>query len=165
MVRLRSLEPADWPAVAAIYGAGIATGEATFDTAVPTWERWSSEHLAHPRLVAVDGAGEGVVGWAALSTVSDRCAYGGVAEVSIYVDPAATGRGVGSALLARLVADAEAAGLWTLQAGVFPENTASLSLHRRHGFRVVGTRERLGQLAGKWRDVVLLERRSAVVGR
>jgi len=162
-VRVRPLVPADWPAVAAIYGAGVATGEATFDAAVPSWETWDTGHLARPRLVAADDAGKGVVGWAALSPVSDRCAYAGVAEVSIYVDPAAAGRGVGSALLARLVAAAEEAGLWTLQAGVFPENTASL--HRRHGFRAVGTRERLGQVAGEWRDVVLLERRSAVVGR
>ena len=165
MVRVRPLVPTDWPAVAAIYAAGIATGGATFDTAVPSWANWDAGHLARPRLVAVDDAGKGVVGWAALSPASDRCAYAGVAEVSVYVDPAAAGRGVGSALLARLVAATEEAGLWTLQAGVFPENAASLALHRNHGFRVVGTRERLGQLAGKWRDVVLLERRSAVVGR
>jgi L-amino acid N-acyltransferase YncA len=163
--RLRPLEPADWPAVAAIYASGIATGTATFETAVPAWADWDAGHLARPRLVAVEAGGTRVVGWAALAPVSDRCAYAGVAEVSVSVDPTATGRGVGSALLAGLVAGAEAAGLWTLQAGVFPQNAASLALHRRHGFRVVGTRERLGQLGGEWRDVVLLERRSPVVGR
>jgi L-amino acid N-acyltransferase YncA len=163
--RLRPLGPADWPAVAAIYAGGIASGMATFETAVPAWEGWDAGHLARPRLVAVEAGGSRVLGWAALSPVSDRCAYAGVAEVSVYVDPAAAGRGVGSALLAGLVAGAEEAGLWTLQAGVFPGNAASLALHHRHGFRVVGVRERLGQLAGEWRDVVLLERRSTLVGR
>ncbi len=163
-VRIREMVAADWPAVAAIYGAGIATGNATFETEVPSFQDWDAGHLKRPRLVAVDGDGR-VVGWTALSPVSDRCVYAGVAEESVYVDPAVAGRGIGSALLRRLVEEAEAAGLWTLQTGVLPENEASLALHRRAGFRVVGVRERLGKLDGRWRDVVFLERRSPVVGR
>ena len=150
-----------WPAVRAIYEQGIAGGDATFETAAPTWEAWDGGHLAGHRLVAVD-AGQ-VLGWAALSPVSERCAYIGVAEVSVYVAAEAAGRGVGRALLERLVAGAEAAGIWTVQAGIFPENRASLALHRRCGFRTVGVRERLGKLDGRWRDVVLLERRSPLV--
>ena len=162
MRTLRPLVATDWPAVRAIYAAGIAGGRATFETAPPTWERWDAAHLAHARLVAVlEGD---VVGWAALSGVSGRCVYAGVGEVSVYVDPAAQGRGVGRALLQGLVDAAEAAGMWTLQAGIFPENAASLALHARCGFRVVGRRERLGQLRGRWQDVMLLERRSPTVG-
>jgi L-amino acid N-acyltransferase YncA len=159
-----TIEPmtaAHWPAVRAIYEEGIATGDATFETAAPAWADWDRGHLPGHRLVATrDGR---VVGWAALSPVSDRCAYAGVAEASVYVAAAAAGRGVGRALLDRLVAGAEAAGIWTVQAGVFPENRASLALHRRCGFRTVGVRERLGRLDGRWRDVVLLERRSPLV--
>jgi L-amino acid N-acyltransferase YncA len=155
-----TIEPmtaAHWPAVRAIYEEGIATGDASFETAAPAWAAWDRGHLPGHRLVATrDGR---VVGWAALSPVSDRCAYAGVAEVSVYVAAAAAGRGVGRALLDRLVAGAEAAGIWTVQAGIFPENRASLALHRRCGFRTVGVRERLGRLDGRWRDVVLLERR------
>jgi len=162
--RIREMVAADWPAVAAICAAGIATGNATFETQVPSWERWDASHLASRRLVAVDEH-DRVIGWTALSPVSDRCAYAGVAEESVYVEPAAAGRGVGLTLLTRLLADAEAAGLWTIQTGVFPENQASLALHRRAGFKVVGVRERLGKLDGRWRDVVFLERRSRVVGR
>jgi L-amino acid N-acyltransferase YncA len=158
---IEALTERHWPAVRAIYEEGIATGDATFETAPPAWEAWDRGHLAGHRLVAV---GDGrVVGWAALSPVSDRCAYAGVAEASVYVAAAATGRGVGRALLERLVAGAEAAGIWTVQAGIFPENQASLALHRRCGFRTVGVRERLGRLDGRWRDVVLLERRSPLV--
>jgi L-amino acid N-acyltransferase YncA len=159
-----TIEPmtaAHWPAVRAIYEEGIAGGDATFETAAPAWAAWDRGHLPGHRLVATrDGR---VVGWAALSPVSDRCAYAGVAEVSVYVATAAAGRGVGRALLDRLVAGAEAAGIWTVQAGIFPENRASLALHRRCGFRTVGVRERLGRLDGRWRDVVLLERRSPLV--
>jgi L-amino acid N-acyltransferase YncA len=151
-----------WPAVRAIYEQGIATGDATFETAAPTWESWDAGHLAGHRLVA--DAGGRVVGWAALAPVSERCAYAGVAEASVYVAAEAAGRGVGRALLDRLVAGSEAAGIWTVQAGIFPENRASLALHRRCGFRTVGMRERLGRLDGRWRDVVLLERRSPLVG-
>lgn len=153
---------ADWLAVRAIYEQGIATGDATFETIAPDWAEWDRGHMAEARIVARE-AGE-VLGWAALSPVSDRCVYGGVAEVSVYVAAAAAGRGVGSALLRALVAASEEAGIWTLQAGVFPENEASLALHRRHGFRPVGIRERLGRHHGRWRDVALLERRSSRVG-
>ena len=159
---LRPLTPSDWPAVRAIYEAGIATGAATFERSAPAWDAWDAGHLAHARFVAEDDGR--VVGWAALSPVSGRCVYAGVAEVSVYVDPDAQGRGVGRLLLAGLVAASEAAGMWTLQAGIFPENAASVGLHERCGFRVVGRRERLGQLDGRWQDVLLLERRSPVVG-
>jgi L-amino acid N-acyltransferase YncA len=159
---IRPLTAEHWPAIKAIYEDGIATGDATFDAAAPGWAAWDRSHLTGHRLVAVrDGR---VVGWAALSPVSERCCYAGVAEVSVYVARAATGQGVGRALLERLVAGAEAAGIWTVQAAIFPENTASLALHRRCGFRTVGVRERLGKMDGRWRDVVLLERRSPVVG-
>jgi L-amino acid N-acyltransferase YncA len=160
-MELQPLRPEDWPAVRAIYEAGIATGDATFDTAAPTWAAWDAAHLADHRLVArLDGR---VVGWTALAPVSDRCAYAGVAEVSIYVAPDAQGRGVGRALLGAVVASAERGGIWTLQSGIFPENQASIRLHQTCGFRVVGVRERLGQMHGRWRDVVLLERRSPIV--
>lgn len=155
------LSPADWPSVARIYAEGIATGDATFETDVPAWETWDAAHLPHSRFVARDA--DGIVGWAALSPVSERCAYGGVAEVSVYVADGRRGRGIGHRLLAALVASSEAAGIWTLQAGIFPENEASIGLHRRHGFRTVGVRERLGRLGDRWRDVVLLERRSSAI--
>jgi L-amino acid N-acyltransferase YncA len=161
-VELATLEPGDWEAVRDIYAQGIATGQATFETTLPAWNDWDVGHLAAARLTAVsDGR---VVGWAALSPVSDRCAYGGVAEVSVYVAEDQRGRGVGSLLLRRLVEESEAAGIWTLQAGIFPENTGSVRLHLEAGFREVGLRERLGKLNGVWRDVLLLERRSARVG-
>jgi L-amino acid N-acyltransferase YncA len=153
--------PGDWPHVAAIYVAGIATRNATFETEVPTFAEWDAAHLRDHRFVAT--AGDEIVGWVALTGYSDRCCYEGVADLSVYVDPAAQGRGIGRALLEQVVASAGDAGIWTLQAGVFPENEASLALHRRCGFRVVGTRERIGQLDGVWRDVVLLERRSGHV--
>jgi L-amino acid N-acyltransferase YncA len=145
-----------WPQTRAIFEQGIATGDATFETAAPSWAAWDASHLAGHRLVAI-------LGDQALSPVSDRCAYAGVAEASVYVAAEATGRGVGRALLEALVGGADAARIWTVQAGIFPENTASLALHRRCGFRTVGVRERLGKLEGRWRDVVLLERRSPVV--
>ena len=156
---MRELTRDDWPAVKAIFEQGIAGGDATFESEAPSWEDWDKTHLGGHRLVALEG-GE-IVGWAALSAVSERCCYAGVAEDSVYVADSAQGRGVGRALLERLVADAERAGLWTLQAGIFPENEASIELHKRCGFRVVGNRERLGQHHGVWRDVVLMERRSA----
>jgi phosphinothricin acetyltransferase len=159
---LRPMTPADYPAVADIYREGIATGNATFNTEPPTWEAWDKGHLAACRLVAVEG--DRILGWTALSPVSDRCVYGGVAELQVYVSASARGKGAGLALLHGLIAAADAHGIWTLQAGVFPENTASVSLHERAGFRLVGRRERLGQMHGVWRDVLLLERRSAKVG-
>lgn len=156
------MKAADWPQVRAIYLAGIATGQATFETDAPTWEVWHAGHLPTPRLVArVGGA---VAGWAALSPVSDRCVYGGVAEVSIYVGAEHRGAGLGRALLTALIAGAEQRGLWTLQAGVFPENEASIRLQLACGFREVGRRERIGRRDGVWRDTLLFERRSRVVG-
>jgi L-amino acid N-acyltransferase YncA len=157
-VAIRRMGPGDWPHVASIYAAGIATRNATFEAEVPPYEEWDAAHLPEHRFVATDG--DQVVAWVALTGYSDRCCYSGVADLSVYVDPAAQGQGVGRALLEHLVADTEGSGIWTLQAGVFPENAASLALHRRCGFRIVGTRERIGELDGVWRDVVLLERRS-----
>ncbi|QKG52210.1 GNAT family N-acetyltransferase [Hymenobacter sp. BRD67] len=161
---LQPLTAAHWPQVRAIYQQGIATGHATFQTEAPAWEEWDSSHLAHSRLVALDEATGQVLGWAALTSVSGRCVYAGVAEVSVYVAAEARGQGVGRQLLAALVAGAEAQGLWMLQAGIFPENGASVRLHEAAGFRVVGRRERIGRLAGVWRDTLLLERRSGLVG-
>ena len=163
-MHLLPLTAAHWPAAGAIYAEGIATGNATFTTDIPAWEAWDAGHLPTCRLVATDEATGAVLGWAALSPVSSRCVYGGVAEVSVYVAEAARGRGVGRTLLATLVTESEKNGLWTLQAGIFPENAASLRLHEAHGFRQVGRRERIGQLHGLWRDTLLLERRSTTVG-
>jgi L-amino acid N-acyltransferase YncA len=154
--------PADAPAVLAIYQAGLDGGDASFETAAPTWAAFDADRLAGHRHVALDGAGT-VLGWVAVSPVSARTVYAGVVEHSVYVHPAAQGRGVARALLDELIASTEAAGIWTIQSGVFPENTASLTLHERVGFRVVGVRERFGRHRGTWRDVVLLERRSPVV--
>jgi L-amino acid N-acyltransferase YncA len=162
MMVVRPMTAADWTSVRRIYEEGIATGDATFETSAPEWPDWDAGHTAGCRLVADEA---GVIGWAALSPVSDRCVYGGVAEVSIYVAAAARGRGVGRALLDELVRQSEATGFWMLQAGVFPENTASVRLHEHGGFRVVGCRERLGRMGHRWRDVLLLERRSSTVGR
>jgi L-amino acid N-acyltransferase YncA/2-polyprenyl-3-methyl-5-hydroxy-6-metoxy-1,4-benzoquinol methylase len=156
---VRPMQAADWPVVREIYEAGIATGHATFETSAPDWDEWDRAHLADHRLVATD-SNDDVIGWAALSPVSDRCVYGGVAENSVYVHPEHRRHGVGSALLDALIASTEAAGYWTIQTGVFPENTASLATHERAGFRIVGRRERIGQLDGVWRDSYLLERRS-----
>ncbi len=145
-----------------IYLEGIATQNATFETSCPDWEEWDAKHLESSRLVAeVDGR---VVGWAALSPVSDRCVYGGVAEVSVYIAADQQGKRIGSHLLSALVDESEKHGFWTLQAGTFPENSQSIALHQKFGFREVGRRERLGKVGGRWRDVVLLERRSDVVG-
>ncbi|WP_318307710.1 GNAT family N-acetyltransferase [Amycolatopsis solani] len=149
--------------VLAIYQAGLDTGQASFETTAPAWEAWDAAHLPEHRLAAVDSAGR-VIGWAAVSAVSSRCVYAGVVEHSVYVDPAAQGRGVGQALLAALIASTEDAGIWTIQSGVFPENTASRELHRRAGFREIGIRERVGQHHGLWRDVVMIERRSSRAG-
>jgi L-amino acid N-acyltransferase YncA len=156
---LRDLKPADWLDVARIYSDGIATGNATFETEVPSWETWDAAHLPAHRFVALEG--DRVAGWIALTAYSDRCCYGGVADLSVYVDSAARGRGIGRLLLERAIASSEEGGIWTLQAGVMAENAASLALHQGCGFRVVGVRERIGQRDGKWRDVVLLERRAA----
>ena len=155
---IRELREADWPEVARIYEEGMRTGNATFETRVPSWDEWDAGHLAEHRLVVThDGD---VVGWAALSPTSERACYRGVAEHSIYVAERARGLGFGRQLLAALIAASEAAGFWTLQAGIFPENEASIGLHTSLGFRIVGVRERLGCTNAVWRDVVLLERRS-----
>ncbi len=159
---IRVMSAADWPDVVRIYLAGIATGHATFETDAPAWQRWDEAHLPAPRLVALTN--EATVGWAALSRVSGREVYAGVAEVSVYVDERVRGQGVGKVLLENLIKESEAHRIWTLQASIFPENVASIALHRACGFREVGTRERIGQLKGVWRDTVLLERRSKVVG-
>lgn len=159
---IKPLYAADWPAVREIYLEGIATGNATFEHEVPDWEKWTVGKLQVCRLVA--RTEDGIVGWAALSPVSARPVYRGVAEVSVYVAGRARGNRIGRELLNRLVTDSDAQGLWTLQAGIFPENVASIRLHERAGFRIVGTREKLGEMNGVWRDVVLMERRSTVVG-
>jgi phosphinothricin acetyltransferase len=161
-VAIAALAADDWADVARIYAEGIATRLATFETNVPAWDEWDRAHLPGHRMVARDGGR--VVGWAALAPVSSRCVYAGVAEVSVYVAADARGRGIGTALLGALVESSEAGGLWTLEAGILPENEASVRMHERCGFRVVGRRERLGRMQGEWRDVLLLERRSAVAG-
>jgi L-amino acid N-acyltransferase YncA len=151
-----------WSAVRDIYSEGIRTSDATFEQSAPEWEKWDTGHLPTCRLVAFSGSD--VVGWAALSPVSGRCVYAGVAEVSLYVAERARGQKLGSRLLAALVEASEQQGIWTLQAGIFPENIPSIEIHKRCGFRIVGTREKLGSMNGRWRDVVLMERRSAVAG-
>ena len=165
-IKIRKLEAADWLAVREIYYQGILTGMATFETDIPKWEEWNQVHRQDCRLVAARPAANEreVVGWAALSPVSERCVYDGVGEVSVYVGINYRGRGVGKTLLEALIEESESAGLWTLQAGIFPENEASLALLGRCDFRRVGLRRRIGQLNGAWRDVILLERRSERVG-
>jgi L-amino acid N-acyltransferase YncA len=160
-VDLRALTKDDWTAVAEIYWDGMRDGLATFETEVPPWEQWDAAHLPDHRLVA-ESFGE-LVGWAALAPASSRHCYAGVVENSVYVTREARGRGVGQTLLEALIAGAEAAGIWTIQTSIFPENRASLSLHERCGFRVVGTRERIAKRDGIWRDTVFLERRSEVI--
>jgi L-amino acid N-acyltransferase YncA len=159
-IEIRPLVAADWPDVARIYAAGIATGNATFETEPPSWEEWHSAHRDDLSFVAVSG---GVVGWVAATGVSDRCCYAGVVEHSVYVDADHQGLGIGRQLLDTLIAATEGQGIWTIQSGIFPENLASIALHFSSGFREVGRRERLGQLAGVWRDVLLLERRSSLL--
>lgn len=162
MWQIDALTVADWPEVRAIYLEGIAGGQATFETEVPSWEEWDAGHLSVCRLAA--RRDDVLLGWAALGPVSRRHCYAGVAEVSVYVAAAHRGGGVGRALLQALVAASEQQGIWTLQGATFPENTASLHLQERCGFRVVGRRERVAQLHGVWKDTVLTERRSSVVG-
>ena len=165
MAQIRPMQSADWPQVEAIFAAGIAAGEATFETTTPAWEQFDAGKIPAARLVAVD-EGAAVIGWVAASRVSVREVYRGVIEHSVYVDPSRQGEGVGRHLLAAFITAAEDAGCWTIQSSIFPENTASLHLHERAGFRVVGRRERiarsqLGPHAGQWRDTLLIERRSA----
>jgi phosphinothricin acetyltransferase len=162
-MRVDAMSSDDWPAVRDIYEAGIATGEATFQTEAPPWDAWDAAHLETCRLVAREEYGT-LIGWAALGRVSARPVYAGVAEVSVYVAASARGRGVGRLLLTALIDASERDGRWTLQASIFPENEASVRLHERCGFRVVGRRERIARQYGRWRDTLLLERRSSVVG-
>ncbi|PYS93231.1 MAG: N-acetyltransferase [Acidobacteria bacterium] len=159
---IAEIQAEDWPRVRTIYLEGIATGQATFETDAPEWAAWDAAHLPAPRLIA--RVGQERAGWAALSPVSSRCVYAGVGEVSVYVGAKYRGAGVGRALLTALIAASERDGVWTLQAGVFPENVASVRLHKSCGFREVGRRERIGRRDGVWRDTLLLERRSRVVG-
>ena len=161
-LEIRDLGSPDWPEVAAIFLDGIRAGDATFETDVPSWDAWAAAHSGIRVVAELDGR---IAGWAALSGCSDRRCYRGVAEDSVYVASWAQGRGVGRALLEELIARSEASGIWTLQAGIFPENKPSLRLHLGCGFRLVGVRERLGEAQGAWRDVLLLERRSEVTGR
>lgn len=157
-IQIITMQPDDWPQVSSIYEEGIATKNATFETLVPNWREWDKDHLQSCRFVARNHTQ--IVGWAALSPVSGRCIYSGVAEVSLYVSEEAQGRGIGKQLLLKLITESEKNDIWTLQAGIFPENQSSIGLHKKLGFREVGHREKIGKLAGIWRDVILLERRS-----
>lgn len=164
-MKIRPMHPGDASAVLAIYQAGLDTGQASFETTAPSWAAFDGSKLAEHRYVAVDDEGA-VIGWVAICPVSSRPVYAGVVEHSVYVDPASRGRGVGRALLEAMIASTEAAGIWTIQSGIFPENTASLALHQRVGFRIVGVRERVGRHAahgGRWRDVMFIERRSPAI--
>lgn len=163
-VVLRPMVGSDASRVLAIYQAGLDGGDASFETSAPTWEEFDRAKLPLHRYVAEDRETHDVLGWVAAIRTSDRCVYAGVVEHSVYVDPRASGRGVGAALLRALIGSTEAAGIWTIQSGIFPENAVSLRLHERAGFRVVGTRERVGRHHRRWRDVVLVERRSSVAG-
>jgi len=159
---VRDMVASDWEAVSAIYEEGIATGFATFETTIPSYKAWDDAHMQTCRIIATDT--EKVMGWAALSPVSGRCVYGGVAEVSVYVGKNSRGMGVGKLLMTQLITESESAGLWTLQAGVFPENEGSIELHKKLGFRYMGKRERIGKLHGVWKDNLLFERRSKIIG-
>ncbi|MFI5135035.1 MAG: GNAT family N-acetyltransferase [Chitinophagales bacterium] len=161
-MKIIPLEEKHWLQVKFIYEEGIATGNATFETEAPSWEKWNASHLSFARIVAMEN--DEVLGWAALSKVSDRCVYAGVAEVSVYVKGNSRGKGVGSALLAALISESESNNLWTLTAGIFPENNSSIHLHEKFGFRLMGRREHIGQMNGVWRDTLQFERRSKVVG-
>lgn len=159
---LRAMRNSDWPSVARIYAEGISTGQATFETSVPEWDNWDNGHLTNCRIVAEQE--DEICAWAALTPVSGRCVYAGVAEVSVYVSEKHRGKGLGHILLQTLVEESEANNIWTLQSGIFSENVASIKLHLKSGFRQVGYRERIGKMNGAWRDTVLLERRSSKVG-
>ncbi|WP_431241478.1 N-acetyltransferase family protein [Flavobacterium sp. P21] len=160
-MEIRKLSDKHWDQVKIIYQKGIDTGNATFQTSAPSWEDWDQSHLKSCRVVMQEDGN--VIGWVALTPVSSRRVYAGVAEVSVYVDPAHSGKGVGLTLLNELVRQSETEGIWTLQAGIFPENTASLRIHEKAGFRILGTREKIGKQNGIWRDTALLERRSSVI--
>ncbi len=157
------MTPLHWEQVSKIYAEGIATGNATFQTGIPSWDEWDKAHEINPRLVAIND-NKIVLGWAALTPVSGRCVYAGVGEVSVYVSIAERGQSIGSKLLQALITESEKNNFWTLQAGIFPENLASIKIHELAGFRVIGKREKIGQMNGEWRDTLLLEKRSTVVG-
>lgn len=161
-MNIENLLPEHWKQVKSIYESGIATGNATFQTSAPDWEEWNQSHIQNCRLVAIENGR--VLGWAALTPVSGRCVYAGVAEVSVYVHEDARAKGVGDSLLKALIEASEAANFWTLQAGIFPENAASLHVHEKNGFRKVGFREKIGKMKEVWRDTILLERRSTKTG-
>ncbi len=159
---IRDMHSADWGQVSQIYADGIATGFATFETSTPTYDHWDKAHTAHCRFVAEE-AGE-ILGWVALSPVSSRCVYGGVAEVSVYIATKNRGKGIGKLLMEHLILESEKAGYWTLQSGIFPENLGSIKLHEKVGFRYIGKRERVGKIKGVWKDNLLFEKRSQIVG-
>ena len=161
-IKIERMTVKSWPDVARIYESGIATKNATFQTEALDWDSWNNAHRQDCRLVAI--IDDKIVGWVALSNVSSRCVYAGVAEVSIYVESAFRGKGIGNKLMKALIQESETNGIWTLQAGIFPENTGSLKLHHNYKFRTIGIKERLGKMDDKWRDVAMLERRSKVVG-
>ena len=161
-MQIISLLPTHWEAVKQIYEEGISTGNATFQTTAPTWEEWDATHSVKPRLIVIEN--DEISGWAAITPVSGRCVYAGVGEVSVYVSAASRGKGIGKNLLQALIEESEKENFWTLQAGIFPENISSLAIHEACGFRVIGTRERIGKMNGAWRDTVLLERRSTTIG-
>jgi phosphinothricin acetyltransferase len=161
-LKIRKMEASDWPIVSKIYTEGIATSFATFETNTPTYEAWNSAHMPACRIVVLEN--NKVLGWAALSPVSSRCVYGGIAEVSVYVAEASRGKGAGKLLMETLIKQSEAEGIWTIQSGIFPENKGSIELHKKVGFRYIGKRERVGKLDGLWKDNLLFERRSKTVG-
>ena len=162
MITITTMLPQHWEAVKTIYEEGIATGNATFQTAAPGWQEWDNTHLKNCRIVAEEN--NEVLGWAALTPVSSRCVYAGVAEVSVYVAAKARGKNIGSMLLQELINQSEQNGIWTLQSGIFPENKASISMHEKNGFRIIGYRERIGKMGNVWRDNISLERRSNKIG-
>ena len=162
MIEFQTLERKHWSQVKRIYEEGIKTGYATFQQDAPEWDKWDAEHLKHSRIVAI--VENEVAGWAALTPVSGRCVYAGVAEVSVYVGEKFRSKKIGNALLEELIRQSEANNLWTLQAGIFPENTASVKIHEANGFRIIGYREKIGQMNGIWRDNLFLEKRSKIVG-
>lgn len=161
-MEVRKMSSEDWKAVSEIYKEGIATGFATFETDIPSYESWDAAHISSCRIVATEN--KKVVGWAALSPVSNRCVYEGVGEVSVYVKQGSRSKGIGKLLMKKLIQESEAEGLWTIQSGIFPENKGSIELHRKTGFRCIGKRERVGKLDGVWKDNLLFERRSKTIG-
>ncbi|NNJ88520.1 MAG: N-acetyltransferase [Eudoraea sp.] len=161
-MEIRSMTPEDWPAVSRIYKEGIATGYATFEQEIPSYENWDKAHIKECRLIASEA--ETITGWAALSPVSSRCVYGGVGEVSVYISKDHRGKGIGKRLLLSLIDASENAGYWTIQSGIFPENKASTKIHEQCGFRLIGCRERVGKLDGVWKDNLIYEKRSTSVG-